>query len=66
MLSLLKPLRLDFRIKIGYGAAFILLLVSYILTFYANKNLIEQSKGIVHTNKIDHSSHRIGVIYQRW
>ena len=48
----INPLKLDFRIKVGYGAAVFLLLISYILTFYANNNLIEQSKRIVHTNKL--------------
>ena len=50
MISVINQLRTDFRIKMGYGAAFILLLISYILTWYANQQLIEQSRLVIHTN----------------
>lgn len=52
MRSLLKTLRLDFRIKVGYGAAFILLLISYVLTLIANKDLRRQSEEVLHTNRV--------------
>src|ERR1700739_771085 len=52
MINILKQLRLDLRIKIGYGAAFVLLLISYILTWYANKELIAQSRLVVHSNQV--------------
>lgn len=52
MLNLLKQLRLDFRIKLGYGTAFILLLISYLLTWVANKQLIEQSKRVINNNAL--------------
>lgn len=50
MINILKQLRLDYRIKVGYGAAFLLLLVSYLLTWYANQQLISQSKLVTHSN----------------
>ncbi|HTB51823.1 MAG TPA: CHASE3 domain-containing protein [Ferruginibacter sp.] len=50
MINILKQLRLDYRIKVGYGAAFLLLLVSYLLTWYANQELITQSKLVTHSN----------------
>jgi len=48
--NVLQRLQLDFRIKLGYGAAFILLLISYIVTWYANEELIMQSKLVMHSN----------------
>ncbi|MES2431873.1 MAG: CHASE3 domain-containing protein [Bacteroidota bacterium] len=50
MTNLLKQLGIDFRIKIGYGTAFILLLISYSLTWVANKQLVEQSKRVINNN----------------
>jgi signal transduction histidine kinase len=50
MINILKQLRLDYRIKVGYGAAFLLLLVSYLLTWFANQELITQSKLVTHSN----------------
>jgi signal transduction histidine kinase len=50
--SIFKQLKLDLRIKVGYGAAFILLLISYILTWYANKELITQSRLVIHSNTV--------------
>ncbi len=55
MINVLEQLKLDFRIKVGYGAAFSLLLISYILTWYANQELIAQSKWVIHSdNNITH------------
>ena len=52
MIDLLKQLKIDYRIKWGYGGAFILLLVSYILTWYANQELIIQSRWVVRSNTL--------------
>ena len=52
MLQLLKQLQIDKRIKAGYGVAFALLLLSYLFTLYANRQLIEQTKVIISTNNI--------------
>ncbi len=52
MINLIKRLKVDFRIKLGYGAAFILLLVSYLVTWYANQELILQSRWVVHSNML--------------
>jgi signal transduction histidine kinase len=52
MITALKQLKNDFRIKMGYGAAFILLLISYILTWYANQELVIQSRLVIHSNAV--------------
>ena len=52
MLNIIKQLQIDKRIRAGYGAAFFLLLISFLFTLYANRQLIEQSKAITHTNTI--------------
>lgn len=52
MLQVIKQLKIDKRIRVGYGAAFTLLLVSYLLTLYANRQLIEQTKIIIITNNV--------------
>jgi signal transduction histidine kinase len=51
MIRTLKQIAFDLRLKIGYSSAFILLLLSYILTLYGNKQLINQSGWVSHTNK---------------
>ncbi|UAY51971.1 sensor histidine kinase [Ferruginibacter albus] len=50
MRSLIQQLKIDYRIRLGYGAAFVLLLLSYLLTWYANKQLVAQSKWVMNTN----------------
>ena len=40
------------RIRVGYGTAFFLLLISYLLTLYANRQLLNQAKLVDHTNKV--------------
>jgi signal transduction histidine kinase len=40
------------RIRVGYLSAFILLLISYILTFYTNWQLATQNNLVNHTNKV--------------
>ena len=52
MITALKQLKNDFRIKMGYGAAFVLLLISYILTWYANQELVIQSRLVIHSNAV--------------
>jgi signal transduction histidine kinase len=52
MSNVLQQLKIDFRIKLGYGAAFVLLLLSYILTWYANQELVSQSRWVIHSNTL--------------
>jgi len=40
------------KIRVGYLSAFILLLISYILTFYTNWQLSRQNDRVNHTNKV--------------
>lgn len=42
------------RTRIGFLTAFTLLLISYLLTFISTQKIIEQAKGINHTNRIIH------------
>ena len=42
------------RIRMGYLAAFLLLLLSYILTFTSTQKLIDQAGWITHTNEVIH------------
>ena len=52
MIKSLKDLAFDFRIKAGYTSAFVLLLISYILTLYGNNQLMKQTAWVYHTNEI--------------
>ena len=52
MIKSLKDLAFDFRIKAGYTSAFVLLLISYILTLYGNNQLMKQTAWVNHTNEI--------------
>jgi signal transduction histidine kinase len=52
MIKTLKQLAFDLRLRAGYTAAFILLLVSYFLTLIANNQLIEKTKWVNHTNEV--------------
>lgn len=52
MIKTLKQIAFDFRLKAGYTAAFILLLISYILTLVANRQLIKSTDFVNHTNTI--------------
>ncbi len=49
MESLLQQLRIDYRIRAGYGVAFILLFFSYLLTWYTNRQSIAQTQWVVKT-----------------
>ncbi len=48
----LKRTSADKRIRRGYALAFFLLLFGYIATFYANRQLLNQSAKVEHTNKV--------------
>ena len=50
--NFLKRLKTGVRIKLGYGAGFILLLLSYILTWYANEEVIIQSRWVIRSNTL--------------
>ncbi len=52
MAVILKRTRGDKRIRQGYAVAFFLLLFAYIITFYANSLLLNQSGKVEHTNKV--------------
>jgi signal transduction histidine kinase len=52
MLNVIKQLQIDRRIRVGYGAAFLLLLISFLFTFYANWELLKQTKAITRTDGI--------------
>ncbi len=40
------------RVRVGYIAAFLLLVLSYILTFYSAQKLIKQANLVTHTNEV--------------
>ncbi len=42
----------DYRLITGYIVAFILLLTSYLITLYSNKELIKQTESVTHTQKV--------------
>lgn len=42
------------RIRMGYLAAFLLLLIAYILTFTSTQKLTEQARVVAHTNEVIH------------
>lgn len=52
MLNVIKQLQIERRIRVGYGAAFLLLLISFLVTFYANWQLLKQTKAIARTDGI--------------
>jgi signal transduction histidine kinase len=52
MKTVIKKFAIDLRIRVGYGTAFLLLLISYLLTLYANSELIKQAKLVDHSNKV--------------
>ncbi len=45
-------MNIDQRIKTGYVAAFILLLISYLLIFYTTRQLHLQTERVIHTNEV--------------
>lgn len=42
----------DYRLITGYIVAFVLLLTSYLITLYSNKELIQQTESVTHTQKV--------------
>jgi signal transduction histidine kinase len=52
MKTVIKKFAIDLRIRVGYGTAFLILLISYLLTLYANSELLKQAKLVDHSNKV--------------
>ena len=52
MKTAIKKFAIDLRVRVGYGTAFFLLLSSYLLTLYANSELLKEAIRVDHSNKI--------------
>src|SRR4030095_11236930 len=52
MSTVMKKFAVDLHIRVGYGTAFFLLLASYLLTLYANSELLKQARLVNHSNRI--------------
>ena len=52
MKTIIKSIRNEGKIKAGYITAFCLLLISFLLTFYANRQLINNAKLVNNTNEV--------------
>src|SRR6202012_2978400 len=52
MKTAIKKFAIDLRIRVGYGTAFFLLLASYLLTLYANSELLKQARLVDHSHRI--------------
>ena len=52
MIRTIKEIAFDFRVKAGYTVAFVLLLISYIITLYGNNQLMKQMDWVKQTNKV--------------
>jgi len=52
MKTAIRQFAIDLRIRVGYGTAFFLLLSSYLLTLYANSELLKEAILVDHSNKI--------------
>src|SRR5882757_7725619 len=52
MKTVIRKFAIDLRIRVGYGTAFFLLLLSYVLTLYANSELLKQARLVDSSNKI--------------
>ena len=52
MVETIKRTKGDKRIRRGYGIAFFLLLFGYFVTFYANRQLLNQSANVEHSYKV--------------
>jgi len=52
MKTVIKKFAIDLGIRVGYGAAFLLLLISYLLTLYANSELLKQARLVDHSYKV--------------
>ncbi|GAC1427727.1 MAG: hypothetical protein NVSMB7_04640 [Chitinophagaceae bacterium] len=51
MKRIIDKLKIHNRIRVGYGTAFFLLLISYLVTLLANRQLLNQAEFVDHTNK---------------
>jgi signal transduction histidine kinase len=51
MKRIINKLKIHNRIRVGYGTAFFLLLISYVITLIANQQLLDQAAFLDHTNK---------------
>ncbi len=52
MTNRLKLLRKDIETRAGYGAAFLLLLLCYLITLYMNTELLKKASLVDHTNQV--------------
>ncbi|UEG51044.1 CHASE3 domain-containing protein [Ferruginibacter lapsinanis] len=52
MKNIFVRFKTDYRLITGYIIAFILLLISYLVTLYSNKELIKQTELVSHTHKV--------------
>jgi signal transduction histidine kinase len=52
MKTAIRQFAIDLRVRVGYGTAFFLLLSSYLLTLYANSELLKEALLVDHSNKI--------------
>jgi len=52
MKTVIRKFAVDLRVRVGYGTAFFLLLLSYVLTLYANSELLKQARLVDDSNKI--------------
>jgi signal transduction histidine kinase len=52
MKTAIRQFAIDLRVRVGYGTAFFLLLSSYLLTLYANSELLKEAVLVDHSNKI--------------
>src|SRR6186713_3533848 len=52
MKTVIKKFAIDLHVRVGYGTAFFLLLISYLLTLYANSELLKQTRLVDRSNKV--------------
>ena len=52
MQTVIKKFAVDQQIRVGYGAAFILLLITFLLTLYADSELLKQARLVDRSNKV--------------
>lgn len=52
MKTVIKKFAIDLHVRVGYGTAFFLLLISYLLTLYANSELLKQARLVERSNKV--------------
>ncbi len=50
MKRIIDKLKIHNRIRVGYGTAFFLLLICYLITLYSNNQLVKQSEWVDHTS----------------